>query len=265
MTTVGAQVGRVGRASAAVADVAYAAISAPLGLDPAGPVLQQVREVMRADSAGFYTHEWQGTTTAVHIDPVEVWRIIPFRRMPTWRAAALNPGIQHLISARRFDPFAVTDVIPERQWWGSELHSMMKTDWGRNYQFAIPVASLERTDESQVWVLGRTTIEFGARDREVANAIAPVLTSVARHRAAMHRLDVAAIAGDLLTQREIAVLDLLAEGCSAPAIGRRLAMSPRTVQKHTEHIYAKLGVHSRQEAVRACAALGIVRVPTPSD
>lgn len=255
------QVGRVGRASAAVAEVAYAALSAPPGTDPAGLVLQRVRQVMRADSAGFYTHEWNGTTVAVHIDPTELWRIVPFVRMPTWRAAAIHPGVNHLISVRRPDTFAVTDVVSERRWWGSELHSLMKADWGRNYQFAIPVASVDGMAESQAWVLGRTTIDFGPRDREVAAAIAPVLTAVARHRSAMKRLDVTAAAGDLLSQREITVLDLLAEGATAPDIGRRLVMSTRTVHKHAQNIYAKLGVHSRAEAVRACAELGVVRCP----
>ena len=253
------RVGRAGRASAAVAEVAYAAISAPLGLDPAGPVLQRVREVMRADSAGFYAHEWEGISTAVHIDPSEVWRIIPFKQGPTSSVAAMHPGILHLITARRPGPFAVTDLISERRWWGSELHSLMKTDWGRNYQFAIPVAEDDRFGESQVWVLGRTTFEFGPGDREVAHAIAPVLTAVARHRAAIQRLDVAAVANDLLTQREIAVLDLLAEGCSAREIALRLVMSTRTVQKHAQHVYTKLGVHSRADAVRACAELGVTR------
>jgi DNA-binding CsgD family transcriptional regulator len=257
-------VGRNGRAWAAVADVAYAAVSAPIGLDPAGPVLQRVREVMRSDSAGFYAHEWNGASTAVHIDPPEVWRIIPFARMPTVQAASLNPGIRHLITVRGSDPFALTDLISERLWWGSELHALMKADWGRNYQFAIPVAAPDHFGESQVWVLGRSVIGFGPQEREVAQAIAPVLTAVARHRSAMKRLDVAAVANDVLTQREIAVLELLAEGCTASAIAQRLVMSKRTAHKHAEHIYSKLGVHSRQEALKACAELGIARAAPDS-
>ena len=79
----------------------------------------------------------------------------------------------------------------------------------------------------------------------------------------MKRLDVTAAAGDLLTQREIAVLDLLAAGCSAAVIAGRLLMSTRTVQKHTQHIYAKLGVHTRHDAVLACTELGIVRRAAP--
>jgi DNA-binding CsgD family transcriptional regulator len=250
---------RVSRAASAVADAAFAAMTAPPGADPVEPVLREVRRAMRGDSAGFYTHAWNGVSTAVHIDPVEVWRIVPFASMPTQEAAALNPGIRHLIGAPRYHPFAVTDIIPERLWWNSELHSMMKADWGRNYQFAIPVPAADPAGESQVWVLGRTTVEFGVADREVAAALAPVLTAVTRHRAAMARLIVAPAIGELLTQREITVLDLLAAGATARIIGARLAMSSRTAQKHIEHIYMKLGVHSRQEALAACTALGVRR------
>jgi DNA-binding CsgD family transcriptional regulator len=263
MTIAHDRVGRAGRASAAVAEVAYAALTAPAGTDPVGPVLQRVRQVMRADSAGFYTHEWNGTSVAVHIDPAELWKIIPATPIPTWRAAALNPGIRHLITVRRLEPFAVTDLISERLWWSSELHSMMRTDWGRNYQFAIPAAEVDAGGESQVWVLGRTSLGFGPSDREVAQAIAPVLAAVAHHRSTMQHLEVGAGAGDLLTQREITVLDLLAEGCTAPVIALRLTMSVRTVQKHAQHIYAKLGVHSRMGAVQACAELGLTRQAKP--
>lgn len=52
-----------------------------------------------------------------------------------------------------------------------------------------------------------------------------------------------------LTAREQEVLALLAEGLSTRAIAARLARSPRTVSYHLEHIYAKLGVRSRAEAI----------------
>jgi DNA-binding CsgD family transcriptional regulator len=52
----------------------------------------------------------------------------------------------------------------------------------------------------------------------------------------------------VLTEREAAVLDLLAQGLTDRQIGNRLAVSPRTVDKHLEHAYAKLRVHGRVEA-----------------
>ncbi len=53
-----------------------------------------------------------------------------------------------------------------------------------------------------------------------------------------------------LTQRETEVLHLLAEGRSNAEIGVELGLSPRTVEKHVEHILQKLGVKSRAAATR---------------
>jgi DNA-binding NarL/FixJ family response regulator len=53
-----------------------------------------------------------------------------------------------------------------------------------------------------------------------------------------------------LTQRETEVLHLLAEGRSNAEIGLELSLSPRTVEKHVEHILQKLGVKSRAAATR---------------
>lgn len=55
-------------------------------------------------------------------------------------------------------------------------------------------------------------------------------------------------AGDLLTARESAVLRAVATGMSDKQAARLLGVSPRTVGKHLEHIYAKLGVAGRTEA-----------------
>ena len=60
-------------------------------------------------------------------------------------------------------------------------------------------------------------------------------------------LDIAARHG--LTSREQDILLLLSQGHSAARIGELLYISAATVQTHTKHIYAKLGVHSRQEII----------------
>jgi DNA-binding NarL/FixJ family response regulator len=52
-----------------------------------------------------------------------------------------------------------------------------------------------------------------------------------------------------LTAREVHILELLAAGLTADAIGRHCGISPRTVGKHLENIYAKLGCHDRLTAV----------------
>jgi DNA-binding NarL/FixJ family response regulator len=52
-----------------------------------------------------------------------------------------------------------------------------------------------------------------------------------------------------LTSRELDVLRLLAEGLEQHGIAERLVISPKTVATHIEHILAKLGVHSRAQAI----------------
>lgn len=52
-----------------------------------------------------------------------------------------------------------------------------------------------------------------------------------------------------LTPREIDVIEWVAKGKTNRDIAEILGMSPRTVNKHLEHIYAKLGVETRTAAV----------------
>ena len=51
-----------------------------------------------------------------------------------------------------------------------------------------------------------------------------------------------------LSEREIDVLRLVAEGCSNPVIAARLHVSRRTAEHHVQHIYTKIGVSSRAAA-----------------
>jgi len=67
-----------------------------------------------------------------------------------------------------------------------------------------------------------------------------------------------------LTERENAVLRLVAEGLTNKQIGARLAISDRTVQGHLQTAFGKLGVRTRTEAVTVALqdSLLALRVPT---
>jgi DNA-binding CsgD family transcriptional regulator len=54
---------------------------------------------------------------------------------------------------------------------------------------------------------------------------------------------------DELTERERAIVDLLAQGLSNKLIASKLYLSVRTVEGHLANIYLRLGVHSRTEAM----------------
>lgn len=62
----------------------------------------------------------------------------------------------------------------------------------------------------------------------------------------------------LLTERELEVLKLLADRLSIQEISDRLFISPSTVQQHTHHIYRKLNVVNKRQAVASAEMLGIL-------
>lgn len=64
-----------------------------------------------------------------------------------------------------------------------------------------------------------------------------------------------------LSPREQEVLELIARGFSYADIARLKAVSVHTVQTHIKHLYAKLAVRSRGEAVFEATQLGLLRPP----
>jgi LuxR family maltose regulon positive regulatory protein len=61
-----------------------------------------------------------------------------------------------------------------------------------------------------------------------------------------------------VSERELEVLSLLADGLSNQEIAARLYLSLHTVKAHARNIYAKLGVSSRTQAVARGRALGLL-------
>lgn len=60
------------------------------------------------------------------------------------------------------------------------------------------------------------------------------------------------------TAREIEILQLVAKGLTAKEIGQELEISPRTVQKHMDHLCMKLHAKNRTHLVAIAITLGWV-------
>jgi DNA-binding CsgD family transcriptional regulator len=100
------------------------------------------------------------------------------------------------------------------------------------------------------FVLDRVSGDFSDRDRAVLELVRPHLRRIhemtdLRRAAGSSQLDDLS----LLTPREGEILELVAAGMSNAAIAERLWISPGTVKKHLENIYAKLQVTNRTAAV----------------
>ncbi len=61
-----------------------------------------------------------------------------------------------------------------------------------------------------------------------------------------------------LSERERAVLELMASGATNPEIGEALHLSRHTVKEHSSAVYRKLGVRNRTQAVQRAQRLGLL-------
>jgi two-component system nitrate/nitrite response regulator NarL len=100
--------------------------------------------------------------------------------------------------------------------------------------------------------------------RELCDAI----SAVARGKIVLSPLLQAGIAGEIrlravserpfLSDRERQILKLVAEGLSAPQIGRQLCLATPTIKTHLHHVYDKLGVAERAAAVAEAMRRGLL-------
>ena len=66
---------------------------------------------------------------------------------------------------------------------------------------------------------------------------------------------------EALTRREREVLALLADGHTTNEVADALSISVMTVQSHVKNVLAKLGVHSKVEAIRYAWKSGAISMP----
>lgn len=94
-------------------------------------------------------------------------------------------------------------------------------------------------------------VETQPEDKPVEEAVDAVSTTIPLDAPAINRVDkVDAFCQEYgLSQRERDVFELLAKGYTSPRIQQELYIAAGTVNYHCRNIYAKLGVHSKQELI----------------
>jgi len=98
--------------------------------------------------------------------------------------------------------------------------------------------------------LWRRGAAFGERDHQLLNLARPFLASAVAIVGHGGTIDLTVSDTVELTGREAQVLSLITDGSTNKEVGLQLGISARTVQKHLEHIYEKLGTHRRTAAAR---------------
>ncbi|GAA2249205.1 MULTISPECIES: helix-turn-helix transcriptional regulator [Kitasatospora] len=164
-----------------------------------------------------------------------------------------------------FRPVTVAGICDG--WRGSACYDQAYRAFGTTQQLGLPLAAAHHT--ARIVVFSRRGTDFGPRPLAMAERIQPLLIGADRQQRRLRQLrDAAGAAGvdDVvhraaehgLTPRELAVLSLLAEGLTATAIARRLAISPHTVKRHLERIYRKLDTDNKVSAGLAARRMGLV-------
>ncbi len=168
----------------------------------------------------------------------------------------LHPILRQYRAVGYADVVQVADV-PER-FADRRVHAAWRElaePWNAAEQLALPLPCVPRS----AFVVGRTT-PFTAAELALAHRVRRLLDGLHRQATALAGVQVTPpVAADLhLTPRQGAVLGLLAEGRTAAAIGRRLGITERTVHKHLQHVYDRLGVTDRLAAVLRARDAGLL-------
>jgi ATP/maltotriose-dependent transcriptional regulator MalT len=200
----------------------------------------------------------------VEFFPGPAWRDSPAWASVVHDAAFDQPLYAYNVSTRTDQPATLEGVLA--QGWGlSEraVHLMEQLGFTR-HQMTIPLA-LNHHGARDAYAL---VSESPYTDLDLARAAAiqalvAGLDSHIRHLAAAARLACAAPdpMAVHLTPRERVMLDHIARGATVDGIAARLRISRRTVHKHQEHLYRKLGAVDRLSAVLSAQRLGLVKAP----
>jgi DNA-binding CsgD family transcriptional regulator len=174
------------------------------------------------------------------------------------RAPREHPLLRYYLHTGRREPLQIADV-PDAVADAGVRANWAAIGWaiGSPNQLALPLRLAP--GQHRAFVLGRADV-FTPGELRLGRLLWQLLSALDRQVQEYAKLapEVDVEAGLQLTPREVAVLGLLVEGLTAAAIGRRLGIAERTVQKHLEHAYGKLGVADRLTAVLRAQHLGLL-------
>jgi DNA-binding CsgD family transcriptional regulator len=173
-----------------------------------------------------------------------------------WSIADEHPLCHHQQAYADFSALRLSDVISHARLVRTRVYAEWFAPVGVVAELEVGIArSRARTRN---FVLNRTSGDFSERDVAVLQMVAPHLTRIeemTRLRGALEVTEPGRF--ELLTTREGEVLELVAAGLTNAAIAERLWISPGTVKKHLDNVYAKLGVTNRAAAVAARPGRGV--------
>jgi DNA-binding CsgD family transcriptional regulator len=168
-----------------------------------------------------------------------------------------NPLLQNYLRTQDGRAMRFSDVIPQRRLHASALYREVYAPMGVEHQLAFTLPA--PPDRVLAIALSRGDHDYSDSERELADRARPFLIQAYLNAIAFQALQAAPHTGSAtprlesliaagLTQREAESLRLVALGRSNQHVARVLGISHRTVGKHLERGFRKLGVSDRSSA-----------------
>jgi LuxR family maltose regulon positive regulatory protein len=189
-------------------------------------------------------------------------RILLATLQPTGALQRLEPVLQRAVAGQRWG-----HVIEIRM-----LQALAYQMLHQETQALSTLSEAVRLAEPQGYI--RSFMDEGApmeallyhlRRRDLKSGPTPYLDTLlaafqqqSRTRAQAEERTQAPALPEALSERELQVLQLLAQGLSNPEIAQELVIALDTVKRHVSHIFSKLGVHNRIQATKQARELGLL-------
>lgn len=216
---------------------------------------------------------WRNATAQ---SPAVIADTSSFNRAPHWDAAVRtvaphHPLTQFHMDLRHLEPSLLIDVTHRGKDMTQTARDLFDEYHLGRHHLSLPVVTRHYTTS-----YGLVRDEpFKERDVEDAKELQRLIVGLETHIRLVRELQDLRPANaaqvnlvkdephQSLTTREVLILEMIAQGKTATGIAARLAISPRTVHKHQENLYRKLGAQDRLSAVLRAQSMGILKSSDP--
>jgi DNA-binding CsgD family transcriptional regulator len=244
-------------------DLSFELAGLSAGAEYVEAALTAMGRVVPAESIGRYDMSVADGAVALTSNPPE--HAVDAVATAFARVAPEHPSILSCL-ARPEDqsPRRVSDLTPTRAWRQSRVFHELYAPLGVTFNLSFTTDPDFRSRLTG-WSFSRTARDFTDGELTALAAVQPMMVVLdAVHRCESPLLRPRSTDAEearvrlRITPRELEVLELLACGLTAQQMARLLRISTRTVGKHLERAYEKLGAHDRLSAVREAHLSGLI-------
>lgn len=186
--------------------------------------------------------DWDADEEPDSIDAGVYWRLGPC------------PIVEHRVADGDLGAIRVSDIVSSRQFRRTPLYTEYFRPQAIEHMLDLGLAPRGSRQRSLILFRARAAPDFSERDRIVLEMLRPHLACRERTsllRQSLREVQVPEVNGSrypALTAREREVVELVGSGMTNAEVAAKLWISPSTVKKHLENVYAKVGIGRRAVA-----------------